>query len=183
MGVYFPLRLFSQAVRAVLDVTSIPFWAAVDHSLHALSGDRDSSMSHHGNVVYRPALYVVNLVRVLLWHPWPSRDRNPPGHAQLTDSQAPVKTTNGLLVLFHVTTWHAGRKPGIARGQLRALGGYRDSSMSHRHAGLQPSTTRVESRAHVGCRDCSMSHHGRLGESPASRAVNFVRGLPWHPLS
>nr|XP_054923857.1 uncharacterized protein LOC126525812 isoform X25 [Dermacentor andersoni] len=157
-------------VRAVLDVTNAPIWAAGDRGSHALGGDRYSSMSHHARQCYRPALYVVNLVRGLLWHPRPSL-------AQTADVVR--RTVRGQLVLMYAHTWAVGIVPCRTMPCWPTAQHCAWSSscavycgIYGRHVTACPSSC----EAHVGCRDSSMSHHGKL------YVVNFVCALLWHPL-
>ncbi|XP_072146076.1 uncharacterized protein [Dermacentor andersoni] len=93
---------------------------------------RDCSMSHRGMPAAIRALHVGNFVSAVYCGIHGLRLAGPPtsyegstrrsrcDQCSLLGCRSPCITcTRGLSGLFHVTPWHAGRQPSIARGQLR----------------------------------------------------------------
>nr|XP_054923834.1 uncharacterized protein LOC126525812 isoform X5 [Dermacentor andersoni] len=167
-------------VRAILDVASVPFWAAAHHASHARSTVTSTAVTWPDNrrrTKGRTPAAGPNVCAHV-----GCRDCSTSHHGMLADSPA-LRVVNfmGVRAVLDVTNapiWAAGDRGSHARSTVASTAvispdGRRRTKDRTRAAG--PNVC-----AHVGGRDCSMSHHAMLADSPALRVVIFVRGLLWH---
>ncbi|XP_075557608.1 uncharacterized protein LOC142589858 isoform X3 [Dermacentor variabilis] len=146
-------------------------------------------MSHHARRGCRPELYVVNLVRGLLWHPRPP----------LTQTAGVVRRTirrqRALMyarcLLWHLRPSHSRTSNVVRRPVCRQLALMYARGLLWHPRPSHSRTSNVVRRpvcrqlalmyAHTWSIGINPCHTGKLGDCPAQHAIDLVRGLLWYP--
>ncbi|XP_072146075.1 uncharacterized protein [Dermacentor andersoni] len=164
-------------VRAVPDVTSVPFWAAAHHASHARSTVTSTAVTWPDNrrrTKGRTPAAGPNVCAHV-----GCRDCSTSHHGMLADSPA-LRVVNFVEVgaVLDVTSdpiWAAGDRGSHARSTVASTAVI--SPDGRRRTKDRTPAAGPNVCAHVGSRDCSMSHHTMLADSPALRVVIFVAEL------